>query len=145
MLGTDADRRKIHMLWFGGAVYLLILLNGLRYFGQLPYQAVILGVGINATILLTIVTTLVKVYKRIGSSAQIATSPVTTEVTTHAKPRNVRALWTAAGLYFCAMVIAVQYATKLPYQLLALGAVLNMAIVLTFVVKLRKAYMPPRR
>jgi hypothetical protein len=48
-------------------------------------------------------------------------------------------------LYFCAMVIAVQYATKLPYQLLALGAVLNMAIVLTFVVKLRKAYMPPRR
>ena len=59
--------------------------------------------------------------------------------------KRTRALWLGAGLYFVAMLIAVQYAQKLPPQYLAPAGVLNMAIVMTFVVKLRKAYLPKRR
>jgi hypothetical protein len=145
MSATEGDRRKIRMLWFGGGVYLLILLNGLRYFGQLPYQIVILGACLNAAILATVATTLVKIYKRTRNSAQTAALPEPAEATTGPKARNLRALWTAAGLYFIAMLIAIPRATKLPHQLFVLVGVLNMAIVLTFVVKLRKAYLPPRQ
>jgi len=42
------------------------------------------------------------------------------------------------------MLVAFQYATKLPPQFLAPAGILNMAIVLTFVVKLRKAYLPKK-
>jgi hypothetical protein len=45
-------------------------------------------------------------------------------------------------LYFVAMLIAVQYATRLPPRFLAPAGILNMAIILTFVLKLRKAYLP---
>jgi hypothetical protein len=38
MSATDADRRRIRILSAGGGLYFLILLNGLRYFGHLPYQ-----------------------------------------------------------------------------------------------------------
>jgi hypothetical protein len=142
---NDADRRKLRVLWVGAGLYFLIFLNGLRYFSQLPYQIVILGAALNAAIFTAIIVSLRKVYKRIGSEAQNAVPSVPPIGTTHAKPRNIRALWVAACLYFFAMLIAVQYATKLPYQLLVLSAVLNMAIVLTFVVKLRKAYMDTGR
>jgi hypothetical protein len=145
MPATEGHRRNIRMLWLGGGVYLFTLLNGLRYFGQLPYQIVILGACLNVAILATFATTLVKIYKRARNSAQTAALRETAEATTDPKTRNLRALWTAAGLYFIAMLIALPRVAKLPYQLSVLAAVLNMAIVLTFVVKLRKAYIPSRQ
>ena len=140
MSATDADRRQIRILWAGAGLYFLILLNGLRYFGQLPYQAVILGAVLNAMIFTVFIMTIRKVRKRIrteGKGINLTAAPATTS---EAKPQNTRGLWVAAGLYFAAMLVAVQYASKVPYQLLVPGAVLNMAIVLVFVVKLRKAY-----
>jgi hypothetical protein len=140
MSTIDADRRQIRMLWVGGGIYFLILLNGLRYFGHLPYQIVILGAALNAMIFAVFVVTIRKVHKRMRNEGKNVTSTAPA-VTSEAKPRNIRALWLAAILYFVAMLIAFQYATKVPYQVLVLGGVLNMAIVLFFVVKLRKAYM----
>jgi|SRR5450432_3965446 hypothetical protein len=137
---TNDDRRQIRILWVGAGLYFLILLNGLRYFGQLPYQVVILGAALNAMIFTMFIVTIRKVRKRIrteGKGVNLKDAPATTS---EAKPQNVRELWLAAGLYFAAMLVAVQYASKVPYQLLVLGGVLNMVIVLVFVVKLRKAY-----
>jgi hypothetical protein len=141
MSATDADRRRIRMLSVGGGLYFLILLNGLRYFGHLPSQIVILGAALNGMIFTVFVVTIRKVHKRMRAEEKSITPTATPTVTTEAKPRNVRALWLAASLYFMAMLIASQYATKVPYQVLVLGGILNMAIVLFFVVKLRKAYM----
>jgi hypothetical protein len=141
MSATDADRRQIRMLSFGGGIYFLILLNGLRYFGHLPYQIVILGAALNAMIFTVFVVTIRKVHRRMRAGEKNVTRTAAPDVTGEAKPRNIRALWLAASLYFVAMLIASQYATKVPYQVLVLGGVLNMAIVLFFVIKLRKAYM----
>jgi hypothetical protein len=142
MSANDADRRRLRLLWIGAATYFLILVNGLRFFAEVPYQFVLLGMIVNAIMLTALVVTIRKVYKRIQSGdAQIQVPAPTPSATYSAKPQNVRALWLAAGFYFVLMVIAFQYATRVPYQVLVLGAVLNMAIVLTFVVKLRKAYM----
>jgi hypothetical protein len=144
MSATDADRRRIRILSAGGGLYFLILLNGLRYFGHLPYQIVILGTALNGMILTVFVVTIRKVYKRMRTEDKSATATAAPAVTTEAKPRNVRALWLAAILYFTTMLIASQYATKVPYHVLVLSGILNMAIVLFFVVKLRKAYIRSR-
>jgi hypothetical protein len=142
MSANDADRRRLRLLWIGGGTYFLILINGLRFFAEVPFQIAILGTVVNAIILTTLIVTIRKVYKRIGSSEPQNQAPAATpNVAYSTKPRNIRVLWFAAGLYFVFMLIVAQYATKAPYQVLVLGAVLNMAIVLTFVVKLRKAYM----
>ncbi len=140
MSTSDADRRRIRILWAGAGLYFLILLNGLRYFGHLPYQIVILGAVLNAMIFTVFVVTIRKVHRRMSAEAKNVI-PIAPPVASEAKPRNIRALWLLASLYFVAMLIAAQYATKVPYQVLVLGGVLNMAIVLFFVVKLRKAYM----
>jgi hypothetical protein len=137
---TNGDRRQIRILWAGAGLYFLILLNGLRYFGRLPYQVVILGAALNAMIFSMFIMTIRKVRKRTrteGKGINLTAAPATTS---EAKPQNVRGLWVAAGLYFAAMLVAVQYASKVPHQLSVPGAVLNMAIVLVFVIKLRKAY-----
>lgn len=142
MPATEADRRKLRLLWIGAGTYVAILLNGLRFFAEIPYQVVLLGTALNAMILIALIVTIRKVYKRIGSGnvqdqALTATPPARSSV----NRQNIRVLWVAAGLYFMLMLIAFQYASRVPYQVLVLGGVLNMAIVLTFVVKLRKAYM----
>ena len=49
-----------------------------------------------------------------------------------------------AILYCVAMLVAVQYASRLPPKYLAPAGILNMAILLTFVVKLRKTYLKKR-
>jgi hypothetical protein len=121
MSATDADRRRIRMLSVGGGLYFLILLNGLRYFGHLPSQIVILGAALNGMIFTVFVVTIRKVHKRMRAEEKSITPTATPTVTTEAKPRNVRALWLAASLYFMAMLIASQYATKVPYQVLVLG------------------------
>ena len=144
MSATDADRRRIRILSVGGGLYFLILLNGLRYFGHLPYQIVILGAALNGMMFTVFVVTIRKVYKRMRAEDKSATATAARAVTTEAKPRNVRALWLAAILYFTTMLIASQYATKVPYHVLVLLGILNMAIVLFFVIKLRKAYMRSR-
>ena len=138
---TNGDRRQIRILWAGAGLYFLILLNGLRYWGQLPYQVVILGAALNAMILTMFIMTIRKVRKRIRTEGKgVNLTDDAPATTSEAKSQNVRGLWLAAGLYFAAMLVAVQYASKVPYQLLVLGGVLNMVIVLVFVVKLRKAY-----
>jgi hypothetical protein len=96
----DADRRKLRVLWIGAGLYFLILLNGLRFFSQLPYQIVI-----NAMIFTAMFVNIRRVHKRIGSEAQNTTPTVAPNVTTPAKPRNIRVLWLGAGLYFVAMLI----------------------------------------
>jgi uncharacterized membrane protein len=95
-------------------------------------------------ILTVFVVIIRKVYKRMRAEDKSATATAARAVTTEAKPRNVRALWLAAILYFTTMLIASQYATKVPYHVLVLLGILNMAIVLFFVIKLRKAYMRSR-
>jgi uncharacterized integral membrane protein len=78
MSATDADRRRIQILSVGGGLYFLILLNGLRYFGHLPYQIVILGAALNGMMFTVFVVTIRKfirewrkAYMRSGSGSSL--------------------------------------------------------------------------
>ena len=142
---SKTDRRRLWALWGGAGLYFLILLNGLRYVGELPVLAIVFGTLLNGAIFTTFVVAIRRVYKRLECRAQEDAVVVRVSVLPDADRKRTRALWLGAGLYFVAMLIAVQYAQKLPPQYLAPAGVLNMAIVMTFVVKLRKAYLPKRR
>ena len=50
--------------------------------------------------------------------------------------------WLCIGfvLYFCVMVYGFRYASTIPYQMLAVSAVLNMAIILFFVFGIKRVY-----
>ncbi|HKN26291.1 MAG TPA: hypothetical protein VJX72_15690 [Candidatus Acidoferrum sp.] len=55
---------------------------------------------------------------------------------------KIRILWTCAVLYFAAMLVAFQFAGRVPYQVLTLAGIANMAILISFVVLLKRAYKP---
>jgi hypothetical protein len=136
---SQSDRRKIWLLAIGGVTYSLILLNDFNLLRAVPVPVAVLGVALNASILGIIVATVRKIYRRRGDT-------VNTDVTE--KPQDgasagKRTLWVAAGVYFVVMMIGLQFASRLPYQLLALAGIANMGIILTFVVKLRTAYVKP--
>lgn len=141
---SDGDRRRLRLLWVGAGLYFLFLLNALRYLSRVPYQTMIVGTAVNLAVLSTFLFEISKVYKKSRNEVQSEIQSEAPSVVTQAKPRNIRALWVAAGLYFVAMLIGLQCATKVPYQVLLLAAILNMAILITFFVKLRKAYLKPR-
>ena len=141
---SNADRRSLWALWGGAVLYFLILLNGLRYLWELPFPIVVLGTLLNVTIFTTLVLAIKRAYKGRAGQTQTETTNVRPGVITDAHRQKIRVLWLGTGLYFIAMLVAFQYATKLPPQFLAPAGILNMAIVLTFVVKLRKAYLPKK-
>ena len=61
----------------------------------------------------------------------------------HTGPLNVRrarALWIGLVVYFLITLNAFQYAGRIPYQVFVIGALLNVAILLSFVVALTRVY-----
>lgn len=142
-MNIDAHRTRVLALRCGAGLYVLILLNEVRYIGQVPLLVLILGTILNGGILATIIVTLRRTQRPSEDQVKIAPPNPGQTVAGEHRPRNVRSLWIAAVLYFTAMLVAIQYATRMPPQFLAPAGILNMAIILTLVVKLRKAYLPP--
>jgi hypothetical protein len=62
----EADARKIRILWIGLGIYFLIMLNALRYARGLPYPIFILGALVNIAIIVTIIVSMRRVYKRMA-------------------------------------------------------------------------------
>ena len=60
------------------------------------------------------------------------------EAATGADKKRLNGLWVGLGLYFVIMLFAVQYATRVPYQVLALGGLINMSIIICFFVAINK-------
>ena len=58
--------------------------------------------------------------------------------------RRLRWLCMGLVLYFCVMLYGEQYVRTVPYQVVVVAAVLNMAVILTFVFSIRKAYLGMR-
>jgi len=144
MLTHDPDRRRIRLLWVGGALYFLILLNGLRYLSRVPLKIVILPIAINVAMIIAFIVAIKKVNKKIRNQGPGTILNPPSVALDSPKPQSAQALWLGASAYFVAMVIAIQYVSKIPYQIAVLGGILNMAIIFTFVFKLRKAYLKPR-
>ncbi len=61
----NAKTRRIRMLWAGLSVYFLIMLNAFRYAREVPYQILILGGVLNLAIIMTLVNSLSRAYKRL--------------------------------------------------------------------------------
>ena len=139
------DRRRLWALWAGAGLYFLVLLNGLRYVGELPNLAIAFGTLLNVAIFTTFVIAIRRAHTGKQNQAERETSEGAPSVMTDARRRKIRALWIGAGLYFVAMLAALQYATRLPPQFLAPAGILNMGIVVTFVLKLRNAYLPKKQ
>src|SRR5437899_7513145 len=57
---------------------------------------------------------------------------------TRVDKKRLKALWVGLSVYFVIMVVAFQYATRVPYQILAQGGLLNMTIVISFFVAINK-------
>lgn len=76
MSANDADRRRLRLLWIGGGTYFLILINGLRFFAEVPFQIVIWGTVLNAMILTAFIVTISKVipiqFRRYGDELFLA-------------------------------------------------------------------------
>lgn len=141
-MNIDTHRGRLLALRCGAGLYILILANEVRYVGKIPLLALVAGALLNGAILATFIVALRRTQRANEDQAKIVPSTSGQTIATEHRPRNVRSLWIAAGLYFAAMLVAVQYATRIPPQFLALAGILNMAIILIFVVKLRKAYLP---
>ncbi len=62
-----ADSRKMRVLWIGLVLYFLLLLNAVRYVYVLPYEVVVLGALLNFAIIVTIVVSMRRVYRRLSS------------------------------------------------------------------------------
>lgn len=62
----QADVRKIRVLWIGLGLYFLIMLNALRYTRGVPYQIFILGALMNIAIIVAIIISMRRVYKRLA-------------------------------------------------------------------------------
>lgn len=60
------------------------------------------------------------------------------DAATTADKKRLNGLWVGFGVYFVIMLFAAQYATRVPYQVLALGGLLNMSIVISFFVAINK-------
>ena len=52
--------------------------------------------------------------------------------------KRLKALWVGLCVYFVIVLVAVQYATRVPYQALALGGILNLSIIICFFVAINK-------
>jgi hypothetical protein len=141
---SSAEQRRLWALWGGAGLYFLIFLNGLRYLREFPFPIVILGFLFNGAIFTTFIFAIRRTYKKRDSQARMETAKPGPDVVVDADRQRIRLLWLGSGLYFIAMMVGLQYAAKLPPQYLAPAGILNMAIVLTFVVKLRKAYLPKK-
>ena len=61
----DADVRRIRVLWFGLGIYFLVMLNAFRFAYRVPYQILILGGLINFAIIVAIVVSLKRAYRRL--------------------------------------------------------------------------------
>lgn len=61
-----SDRRRIRVLWIGLVLYFLIMLNALRYAYRVPYQILILGSLVNVAIILAIIVSIRRVYRRLA-------------------------------------------------------------------------------
>ena len=59
--------------------------------------------------------------------------------------RRIRVLWVALAAYFLIMLNAFRYVHSVPYQALIVGAVLNMAIIVSLVLALQRAYKSLKR
>jgi hypothetical protein len=57
---------------------------------------------------------------------------------TRADKGKLKALWIGLSVYFVIIVVALQYARRVPYQFLALGGLLNMGIIICFFVAINK-------
>ncbi len=141
-MDIQTHRGRLLALRCGAGLYILILANEIRYVGKVPLVPLVVGTLVNGAVLATIIVALRRTQRANEGQAKIAPPTPGQNVTAERRPGNVRSLWIAAGLYFTAMLVAVQYATRIPPQVLALAGILNMAIILTFVVKLRRAYLP---
>jgi hypothetical protein len=141
-MDMTTNRGRLLALRCGAGLYILILANEIRYIGKLPLSILIVGTLLNGGILVAIIVALRRTQRANEDQAKIAAPTPGQTVASEDKSRNVRSLWIAAGFYFIAMLIASQYATRIPPQFLALAGILNVAIILTFVVKLRRAYLP---
>jgi len=58
--------------------------------------------------------------------------------------RKLRWLWASLIMYLLFMFVALNYALKVPYQILAVGGVLNTAILFTFILTIRRLYLRSR-
>jgi hypothetical protein len=67
-------------------------------------------------------------------------SEVSTASTRRADVRKIRVLWIGLGLYFLITLNALRYAREVPYQILILGALVNMAIVMAIIISMRRVY-----
>lgn len=54
--------------------------------------------------------------------------------------RKLRWFWISLVLYFSAIVYVLHFASKLPYQILAVGGILNMAVIISFVIAISRLY-----
>jgi uncharacterized integral membrane protein len=61
----DAESRRLRLLWVGLITYFLIMLNALRYVSTTPYQFVIVGALVNASILAAFIFEMRKIYRRL--------------------------------------------------------------------------------
>jgi hypothetical protein len=58
-----ARRRRRSWLWIGLGIYLITMLNALRYTHRVPYQVFILGALMNLVIIATFIIALTRAYK----------------------------------------------------------------------------------
>src|SRR5258708_7805930 len=141
-MNIDTHRGRLLALRCGAGLYILILANEVRYVGKVPLLALVAGTLLNRAILATFIMALRRADAENENQAKIAPLSPAQAVATEHRPRNVRSLWIGAGLYFTAMLVAIQYAAISTPQFLAPAGILNMARILTFVFKLRRKYLP---
>jgi len=54
--------------------------------------------------------------------------------------RKLRWAWVGLGTYFLIFLNAIRYASRVPYQIFILGALLNAAIITVLILAMRRAY-----
>jgi hypothetical protein len=121
------------------------MLYAIRYASAVPYQMLALGGVLNMAIILTLVVSITRVYRRmqgVSTAEESQPSQTRSEYSVDVDRRRLKRLWIGVGLYslifFNGLRLGLAYAGELPLLSIIFAEVLNGAILTTFILTLWK-------
>jgi uncharacterized membrane protein len=146
-LNNKTNRRKLVGLCVGFFSYLLLMVYMFRFVGTIRYQALVLCGILNMAIVGTFFFAILKEYRGTPGQTYQDTGEmreIGDKSTLEADRRRLPWLWAGAGLYavifLSGLRLGLSSVGKVPLPGIILGQIVNVVILATFLITIRKTY-----